>query len=68
MRATGRDTGGFSICAIIYHGLFQKQVRADLLVIAKLLTDTHYFESININADKINLSTDINELRVTWIK
>ena len=36
-------------------------------VSAKLLKDTHYFESVNINADKIDLSTDINELRVTWI-
>ncbi len=52
---------------IIYYGLFQKQVRADLSVSAKLLKDTHYFESVNINADKIDLSTDINELRVTWI-
>lgn len=52
---------------IIYYGLFQKQVRADLSVSAKLLKDTHYFESVNINVDKIDLSTDINELRVTWI-
>lgn len=52
---------------IIYYGLFQKQVRADLSVSAKLLKDTHYFESVNINADKIDLSTDLSELRVTWI-
>lgn len=52
---------------IIYYSLFQKQVRADLTVSAKLLKDTHYFEVTNINADEIDLSTDIDELRVTWI-
>ncbi len=52
---------------IIYYSLFQKQVRADLSVSAKLLKDTHYFESVNIDTDKIDLSTDIEELRVTWI-
>jgi len=52
---------------IIYYGLFQRQVRADLSVSAKLLRDTHYFESVNIDADKIDLSTDMEELRVTWI-
>ena len=52
---------------IIYYSLFQKQVRADLSVSAKLLKDTHYFESVNIDTDEIDLSTDINELRVTWI-
>lgn len=52
---------------IIYYSLFQKQIRADLSVSAKLLKDTHYFESVNIDTDDIDLSTDINELRVTWI-
>ncbi len=52
---------------IIYYGLFQKQVRADLSISAKLLKDTHYFESENINTNEIDLSTDIDELRVTWI-
>lgn len=52
---------------VIYYNLFQKQVRADLLVSAKLLKDTHYFESVNIDIDEIDLSTDIDELRVTWI-
>ena len=52
---------------IIYYSLFQKQVRADLSVSAKLLKDTHYFESVNIDIDEINLSTDLSELRVTWI-
>ncbi len=52
---------------IIYYGLFQRQVRADLSVSAKLLKDTLYFESVNIDTDDIDLSTDIEELRVTWV-
>ena len=52
---------------IIYYSLFQKQVRAELSVSAKLLKDTHYFESVHIDIDEIDLSTDLNELRVTWI-
>ncbi|MCR4694754.1 MAG: two-component sensor histidine kinase [Pseudobutyrivibrio sp.] len=52
---------------VIYYGLFQRQVRSDLSVSAKLLKDTHYFESVNINTDEIDLSTDIEELRVTWV-
>ena len=52
---------------IVYYGLFQQQVRKDLAVSAKLLKDTHYFESVNIDTDEIGLSTGINELRVTWI-
>ncbi len=52
---------------IIYYSLFQKQVRDDLEVSAKLLKDTHYFESVDNDKDDIALSTDINELRVTWI-
>ncbi len=51
----------------IYYGLFQKQVRSDLAISAKLLKDTNYFESVNTDTDEINLSTDISELRVTWI-
>ena len=52
---------------IIYYGLFQRQVRADLSVSAKLLRDTHYFESVNVDTDDIDLSTDIEELRITWV-
>ncbi len=52
---------------IIYYSLLEKQVRADLSVSAKLLKDTHYFESVNIDTDRIDLSTDMSELRVTWI-
>ena len=51
----------------IYYGLFEKQVRTDLAVSAKLLRDTHYFESVNVNIDRIDLSADITELRVTWV-
>jgi len=52
---------------IIYYSLFQKQVRADLSVSAKLLKDTHYFESVNIDSDGIDMLTDMKELRVTWV-
>ncbi len=52
---------------ILYYNLFQKQVGHDLKISAKLLKDTKYFESVDINTDEINLSTEFNELRVTWI-
>ncbi|MDO4487942.1 MAG: ATP-binding protein [Eubacteriales bacterium] len=52
---------------LINYGLFQKQVRSDLRISAKLLRDTHYFESESIRPESIDLSTDISELRVTWI-
>lgn len=52
---------------IIYYSLFQKQVRSELIISAKLLKDTHYFESVDIDTEQIDLSTDITELRVTWI-
>ncbi len=52
---------------IIYYGLFEKQVRSDLAISAKLLKDTNFFESVDIDIDEINLSTDLEELRVTWI-
>lgn len=51
----------------IYYSLFQKQVHNDLMISAKLLKDTHYFESVQTDTEKIDLSTDITELRVTWI-
>ncbi len=51
----------------VYYSLFKEQIRKDLSVSATLLKDTHYFESVNINSDDIDLSTDIEELRVTWI-
>ncbi len=51
----------------VYYSLFQKQVLNDLAVNAKLLKDTHYFESTNVDISKIALSTGITELRVTWI-
>ena len=52
---------------IIYYSLFQKQVRSELIISAKLLKDTHYFESVDIDTEQIDLSTDSTELRVTWI-
>lgn len=51
----------------VYYGVFKKQIRQDLVVSAKLLKDTHYFESVDIDKDGIDLSTDIDELRVSWI-
>lgn len=52
---------------VVYYSLFKERIRADLAVSAKLLKDTHYFEAADVNSDVIDLSTDINELRVTWI-
>ena len=52
---------------MIYYNLFEGQVRSDLSVSAKLLKDTKYFESVDIDVDQIDLSTDLDELRVTWI-
>ena len=52
---------------IIYYNLFEGQVRSDLSISAKLLKDTQYFESVDIDVDQIDLSTDLDELRVTWI-
>ncbi len=52
---------------IVYYSLFQRQIRNDLAISAKLLKDTKYFESVDINTDDINLSTGHDELRVTWI-
>lgn len=52
---------------VIYYRILQKQVRTDLSISAKLLKDTHYFESVAIDAKDIDLSTDMHELRVTWV-
>lgn len=52
---------------IVYYSLFQRQVRSDLRVSAKLLRETHFFEGINADVDKIDMSSEIKELRVTWI-
>ncbi len=51
----------------VNYRLFQKQVRNDLATCAGILKDTHYFETVSADTDDINLSADINELRVTWI-
>ena len=57
-------TIGITICN---YKLFQNQIRTDLSISAKLLKDTHYFETVRMDTDTIDLSTDIEELRVTWI-
>lgn len=51
----------------VYYGLFQKQIRKDLSVSAKLLRDTHFFESSDIDPSKIDLSMDMEDLRITWV-
>lgn len=51
----------------IFYGLFTDQVKRDLSVSAKLLKDTHYFETVSEDTEKIDLSTDMDELRVTWV-
>ena len=56
-----------AVLASTISNLFQRQIRNDLSVSAKLLKDTHYFETSDINPDNIDLSTDISELRVTWV-
>ncbi len=67
---------GIAILAIILstisitfcnYRMLQVNVRNELSISAKLLKDTRYFESENINVDDINISTDADELRVTWI-
>ena len=52
---------------LIYYNLFQEQIRNDLRASAKLLRDTRLFEDVNIDPQDIDMSTDITELRVTWI-
>ena len=53
----------------VYYGLFTEQVKRDLSVSAKLLKDTQLFEAENpdVNVAEIDLSTNLDELRVTWI-
>ena len=52
---------------IVYYNLYQQQVKSGLIVNAKLLKDTKYFEVVNIDKDVIDLSTDLKELRVSWV-
>lgn len=52
---------------MVYYSLYQRQVRHDLAICAKLLRDTEYFESVHGDISLIHLSTDMEELRVTWI-
>ncbi len=53
----------------VYYGLFTEQVKRDLSVSAKLLKDTQLFEAEDpdVNVAEIDLSTNLDELRVTWI-
>lgn len=51
----------------VYYGLFQKQVRSDLRISADVLKDTHYFENPDTTAEEVDLSTNLEDFRVTWI-
>lgn len=52
----------------LYYNLFRSRVRNDLEVSLDLLRNTRYFENENIDPETIDLRTDIEDLRVTWIK
>lgn len=52
----------------IYYGLFQRQIRKDLSISAKIIQDTKLFERNDLDIKEIDLSTNINELRVTLIQ
>ena len=52
---------------LIYYGFFEKQVRNDLAISAKLLKETHYFETPDRKPEEIPFSDKIEKLRVTWI-
>lgn len=51
----------------VFYGLFQKQVQHDLRISAQMLLDSGYFENTNITAEDIDFSTNLEELRITWI-
>lgn len=51
----------------IQYDILRSRVKQDLSTSAKLLKDTRYFESETVDVKTIDLSTDIEELRVTWI-
>lgn len=53
----------------VYYGLFTERVKKDLSISAELLKDTQLFETEDpdIDTDEIDLSTNLDELRVTWI-
>lgn len=51
----------------VYYGLFQKQIRKDLSVTAKLLRDTHFFETSDMDPTRIDLSMEMDDLRITWV-
>ena len=51
----------------VYYRLFYNSIRESLILETDLLRNTHYFENENIDVDTIDLTTDITDLRVTWI-
>ncbi|WP_287387498.1 sensor histidine kinase [Lachnospira sp.] len=52
---------------LVYYNIFQRQVKNDLAVTAKLLRDTNYFESTDGDLSSMDLSADVQELRITWV-
>lgn len=52
---------------LVYYNLFQRQVKNDLAITTKLLRDTNYFENTEVDVSNLDLSTDIKELRITWV-
>lgn len=53
---------------IPYYGLFRKQITTDLQISANLLKDTHYFTEQANKQQKIDLTSNRSNLRITWIK
>lgn len=52
---------------LVYYNLFQRQVKNDLAITTKLLRDTNYFENTEVDVSNLDLSTDVKELRITWV-
>lgn len=50
-----------------YYGLFQKQVQKDLRISAQVLKDTRYFETAYGHTPDIDLTNELEDLRVTWV-
>ena len=53
---------------IAYYGLFQRQIREDLKVSAKLLKDTHYFETVGNDINNINHVTKSINISKSYIR
>ena len=57
-----------TICiTFVYYSFFENQVKRDLKTSGKILRETSYFETKDVDADDIELAHDFHELRITWI-